>query len=637
MDIPLTPLTISRQHASPYMSRFHRFDLFICLTLAFMTVLVYWDLFSHQFVIIDDPVYVSQNPDVQSGFSLQGIKWAFTTTRAEFWHPLTWLSYMLDTQFFGQRPAGYLFTNLLLHVFNALLVFVLLKTTTHNRWQSAVVAAVFALHPLHVESVAWIAERKDVLSSFFWLLTTGAYIHYVRNPRPMRYLVMCLTMALGLMAKPMLVTLPFGLLLLDYWPLNRWTFESSTRHQLRSALYLIREKIPLFLMAAIFSLIAFRVQRTGGGIGSTDQYAFADRVGNAIISYTSYLGQMIWPHKLAVFYPFPPEIPVWKVAGAACLLVGFTILALKSARRYPFLIVGWLWYLGTLIPVIGLVKIGDFSRADRYMYMPLVGLAVILAWGIPAALARLPRKNMALTVAAVIALAALSWSAHRQVRIWTNSFTLLSHALEATDNNFYAHFGLGHAYAGQGRYDQAAMHFSKAIHIKPTKVTLYNDLGRCLAAQGKIKTAGIQFEKALAINPRHPSAHFYLANIAVIQHQFQKSIYHFSEALRFHSDFSRNRTNAKITNLSDYQVLVSVYQSSQKLDREIRHYHELLTDNAQNLAALRKLIIAYSVKGDYDSALALLRVDKSASGRIREITEGYRNWNPITRPARKTD
>jgi len=609
-----------------YMNRPHRFDLIICLVLALSTVLVYWNIFSHQFVILDDPVYVSQNPYVQSGLTPQSVKWAFTTTRAEFWHPLTWLSYMLDTQILGARPAGYLFTNLLLHILNATLVFLLFRRITGAAWQSAFLAALFALHPLHVESVAWIAERKDVLSAFFWMLTLYFYYYYVERPGYKRYLTVCLFLTLGLMAKPMLVTLPFVLLLLDYWPLGRFKPERPLGASIPSALFLTREKIPLFLITAVFSLTAFLVQKTGGGLSSAEQYSFTDRIYNAIISYISYMWKSIRTHNLAVFYPFPDNFPIWKVGSAAFLLICTTILALKSARRYPFFIVGWLWYLGTLFPVIGLIKIGDFSMADRYMYIPLIGLAIIIAWGIPVILAKIPLKRIVLATAAAIALAGLILATHSQVRLWTNSFTLFEHTLQVTENNFFAHYGLGQVYAGQGKYDAAITHFSRAVQINPTKVTLYNDLGRGLAGRGNIKDARIQFAKALEIKPHNPATHFYLANILVIQNQFNKAIFHFSEVLRLHPDFSSFQSDAENTSESGYHELVSMYDTYYKLNQAIDQNQKIVSAHSQNLDALRNLVIAYSVKGDYDNALALLQIDKSAEGRIRDIVRGYSNW-----------
>jgi len=302
---------------------------------------------------------------------------------------------------------------------------------------------------------------------------------------------------------------------------------------------------------------------------------------------------------------------------------------LKSVSRYPFLIVGWLWYLGTLVPVIGLIKIGDFAMADRYMYIPLIGPAVIIAWGVPEMLARIPRNKFIAATAAVIALAVLSLATHRQVRIWANSFTLFEHALKVTNDNFFAHYGLGHVYSGKGDYDAASVHFSKAVRINSTKATLYIDLGRSLAGRGNIKDAKTQFVKALEIKPHYPATHFYLANVLVVQNQLNKAIYHFSEALRLHPDYGRFQSEVGIKSAPGYHELVSLYNNYQRLNRDIIHYQKILASNSQNVDALRRLLIAYSIKGNYDNAFALLQVDKSTHARIRDITRGYAAWHPL--------
>ena len=608
------------------MNRQYRLDLTICLAIAVAIVFVYWDLSRHQFVIVDDPVYVAHNPHVQSGLTPQSIKWAFTTTRAEFWHPLTWLSYMMDSQVFKGRPAGFLITNLLLHIFNSILVYLIFIRMTGSRWPSAFMAAVFALHPLHVESVAWIAERKDVLSAVFWMLTTYAYIRYVERPGWQRYLVVCGCLILGLMAKPMAVTLPFALLLLDYWPLGRLNPLKSPAASIPSALRLIREKLPLFMITAVFSLIAFVVQKSGGGIDPSGQYPLANRVCNAVVSYADYLFKLIWPRNLAVFYPFPEHFPILEVGGAAGLLVVLSVWAVKSARRYPFLIVGWLWFLGTLTPVIGLIKIGDFALADRYMYIPIIGPCIMIAWGLPAFLAGLPHKRAVLATAALTALAALTLATHWQVRIWTNSFTLFGHALQATTKNYYAHYGLGHAWAGQGQWDKAAGHFLKAVEINPAKATLQNDLGRSLARQGKLKEAAKRFTKALDINPRLSAAHFNLANVLVAKKQFDRAVFHYSEALKPHADTAAAGSGPA----PDYHELAAAYDTPAKINSAVRHNRKLLAANPDDLGALRTLAILYAVNGDYGNSFAVLQVDPSPPHRIRAIVRGYANW-PLVR------
>ena len=611
------------------MNRSLRLNLIICLILSLATILVYWNLSDHQFINIDDSVYVTNNPQVRSGLNGENLKWAFTTLKAEFWHPLTWLSYMLDTQLFGVNPAGYLLTNLLLHVFNTILVFLIFKMMTGATWQSSFVAALFALHPLHVESVAWIAQRKDVLSTFFWMLTMGLYVFYTRRPDYKRYLAVCLCFVLGLMAKPMLVTLPFVLLLLDYWPLGRFQSTHPSNTTGASVLILIREKIPLFILAIVFGIMAFWAQKSGGGISSLASYPLAARIANTPVAYATYIGKMIWPQYLACFYPFPNNFPIWQVGAAVLLLAGITLAALKSAKHYPFFITGWLWYLGTLLPVIGLIKIGDFAMADRYTYIPLIGLFIAIAWGLPEFLAKHRLKKPVLIIAAATTLTALSLVTLSQVRYWTSSHTLFEHALKVTGNNFFAHFALGNALASQGKIDQATDHFSEAVQIRPDKATLHNVLGRALASHGKFREAMPQFAQALEIKADFAPAHYLLAIVLVTRKQYTEAIYHFSEALRLHPDNAAGHAKPKMTPAAAYDNLTLRYRKQDAFIQSIRQDHKILYDSPRNYDALQRLVIAYSAKGNYDKAFSLLKVDKSADGCITAINRGYQNWKPL--------
>jgi cytochrome c-type biogenesis protein CcmH/NrfG len=606
-----------------------RKNIIICLFLASLTVLFYWDLTDHQFIGLDDYIYILDNKPVQSGLNRESVRWALTTTRAEFWHPLTWLSYMLDTQLFGVNPGGYLFTNLLLHVLNSLLLFLILQKMTGATWRSAYVAALFALHPLHVESVAWIAERKDVLSALFWMLTMGFYVHYAERPGPWRYLMVCLFYVLGLMAKPMLVTLPFTLILLDAWPLERINLGASPKAALVSALRLLAEKVPLLTLSAAASVLALVAQKRGGGLGSSDLYPIDDRIANAIVSYTAYIGKTIWPSKLAVFYPFPKDFSTILVAGSLLVLVIITVLAIRWARQYPFFIIGWLWFLGTLFPVIGLVKIGDFAMADRYTYIPLIGLFIIIAWGIPAMCANFRFKKRILTAAAIITLAGLSLVTLSQVRYWAHSVALFKHALQVTENNFFAHFALGRVYARQGRSDLSIAHFKEAVQINPQIAALHSDLGRVLATRGKFKKAIQKFNDALEVNPDFPEAHFSMANVLVAQQKYHKAIFHFSETIRLCPDLIAGQPNSPEFYPVGYDEIISSFQGKEGVDQEIRRYLEILSKNPGDFDTLRKLAIVYSVNGDYDEALALLRVNTSTDALIKAIKKGYKKWRLI--------
>jgi len=363
------------------------YTFLIYLLLAVSTFAVYWQVHNYDFVNYDDESYVSKNQSVKVGFTCDSIRWAFSTGHQGNWHPLTWLSHMLDCQLFGTDAGWHHLTNLLLHITNTLLLFAVLKRMTGTLWQCAFVAAVFALHPLHVESVAWISERKDVLSTLFWMLTMAAYLHYVKHPCVGRYLLTLLAFATGLMAKPMLVTLPFVLLLLDDWPLGRLqpaqTAEETYRQTLKSANYsqwqvsyrLVREKVPFFILSAVSGVVTFLVQQSGGAISSIEDASLVIRIANAFICYIKYIENMFWPSRLAIFYPHPLNtVSIWQAAVAALLLLLISILALRLTRNHKYFAVGWLWYLGTLVPVIGLIQVGDQALADRYTYIPLIGL-----------------------------------------------------------------------------------------------------------------------------------------------------------------------------------------------------------------------------------------------------------------------
>lgn len=369
-----------------------RRNIMVCLILILAIFTVFWQVRSHDFVNYDDDKYVTENRDVKAGLTTQSIIWAFTTTHASNWHPLTWLSHMLDISLFGLNPGWHHLTNLLFHIANTLLLFLILRGMTEEFWKSAFVAALFALHPLHVESVAWIAERKDVLSTFFWMLTILAYAYYVKHPVLRRYLFVLFSFLLGLMSKPMLVTLPFVLLLLDYWPLGRFQMEESgiTRnpkkhkskhpeYQKSIALRLVREKTPFFVLAGFSSIITFIAQQHGGTVRSLEFLPVKTRVANALISYVAYIGKMIWPFNLAVLYPHPgTTLPMWQTILAGLFLLFISYLVIRKVKKLPYLSIGWFWYVGTLVPVIGLVQVGAQSMADRYTYIPLIGLFIRL-------------------------------------------------------------------------------------------------------------------------------------------------------------------------------------------------------------------------------------------------------------------
>ena len=356
--------------------------LIICIFLTTVTLIVFWQVQNHEFLNFDDPLYVVDNPHVQRGLSLRSVWWSFGLFETgPNWIPLSWLSHMVDYQLYGLNPKGHHFNNLLLHIVNTLLLFIVLNRMTKAVWRSALVAALFAVHPLHVESVAWVSERKDVLSTFFWMLTLWAYARYVEKPGVKRYLPALLFFVLGLMSKSMLVTLPFLLLLLDYWPLGRLQVIGPVKPVVRQFLRLTREKTPFFFFFAVLCVLTFLGQQGANAVGSLDEFPLDIRVANALVAYMSYIGKMIWPHNLSFFYPHPGMVAWWKVSVSFLLLLCITFTAFKTLRSLPWVIVGWLWYLGTLLPVIGLVQVGFQAMADRYTYVPLIGMFIIVSWG----------------------------------------------------------------------------------------------------------------------------------------------------------------------------------------------------------------------------------------------------------------
>jgi protein O-mannosyl-transferase len=477
-----------------------RLTFVIAVALALCTFLVYSRVCRATFVLYDDELYVFANPKVLSGVTGAGTWWAFTSFYAANWHPLTWLSLQLDAELFGRQAWGFHLTNLLLHIANSVLLFLVLQRLTGNQTRSAVVAALFALHPLHVESVAWVAERKDVLSTLFWLLTLAGYAHYVENPSWCRYLLVAAPFALGLLAKPMLVTLPFVLLLLDYWPLRRLSFAPATLRRL------LLEKSPLFALSAVSCVVTWYAQQSYGAVQSLQGFPLEIRVGNALLSYVVYLRKTVWPVDLAVLYLHPGSaLSLWQAAAAGVILLAATALILKGAARFPYLAVGWLWYLGTLIPVIGLVQVGIQGMADRYTYVPLIGVFVAVTWAIADLTAHwhLQRVMIAFTAVILITCAVYAWI---QVRYWQDDVTLWQHTLQVTPNSMPAHKNLAEGLRRQGRLGEAMREYQTILAIDPEDSEAHNNLGYLLVMGDDLEGAIVHFRLALRMRPDYAEA-----------------------------------------------------------------------------------------------------------------------------------
>ena len=531
----------------------------ICLFLAAITLVVFSRTFHYGFANYDDDGYVYQNSVVQQGLTLSGIGWAFTHTTAAIWHPLTMISYLLDDQFYGLNAGGYHVTNVVLHATVVLLLFLVLREATGALWRSAFVAAIFAIHPLRVESVAWIAERKDMLSGIFFMLTLWAYIRYVRLPFSVaRYLVVILFFALGLMCKPMLVTLPFVLLLLDYWPLQRFSPSTLPR--------LILEKIPLFLLSLGACIAAVLAEKNA--IVPVAETALSLRIENALASYLTYLGQMFYPANLAVYYPLAGNFPFWKVALALAVLLAVSAGAFHWRRRRPYLIVGWLWYLGMLVPVIGLVQMESQAHADHYTYLPQIGLYFALAWGVTELCYRWQHSRWALSTIAVLTIGIFSLLSFNQTSYWRDSESLWNRALACKYDSWLAHNNLGMSYISQGQVDQAIEQYQKAIEIDGNAPLTHFNLGAAFAQSGELGPAIGEYQKALQLQPDYLQARNNLGDALLRTGQTDAAIDQFQEALKLSPQSTMLRNNLAFIFLRNGRVSEAVDEFQQVLEIE---------------------------------------------------------------------
>ncbi len=551
-------------------------DMLLSLALMIAVLFVYWNVQRYEFLRFDEELYVTKNAHVLAPLSWAKIRWAFTAMDAGIWHPLTWLSLMLDHELYGLYAGGYHWTNVVLHGLGTVLLFMALRRMTARAGGSFVVALLFGIHPLHVESVAWVAERKDVLSGLFWMAALWFYGAYVEQGGWWRYLLVLASFVLGLLSKPMAVTLPFVLLLLDYWPLRR--LEIGCGHSEEAGLvskgtqrkrpsWLLLEKVPFFLLSAFFSLLAFHAQNYAGAVLPLESLPFSTRIGNALISYNRYLGKTFWPSDLAVFYPYPTVRPFLQIAAAFIFLVLVTAMVLYWRRRYPYLLVGWFWYVGTLIPVIGLVQVGSQSMADRYTYIPLVGVFMMFAWGFYAVRKKWPQGKAVLVSAAAVLAVFLVVAAHQQVQYWQNSVSLFSHAVSVAKQNYVAHNNLGAALMDRHDYDGAARHFARVLEIKPESIGAENDLGGALFKLGRIDDALVHYREAIRKNPEYADAERNLADALTAKGDVQEAVEHYRRALALQpkNPEAHNNLGVALFHLGDQEAAVRHIEEALRL------------------------------------------------------------------------
>jgi tetratricopeptide (TPR) repeat protein len=627
------------------------------------SLIAFGRILGNDFTNFDDNIYITENNHIKAGLNSETIKWAFSAVVSSNWHPLTLLSHALDWSLFGANASGHHLVNLLLHIGSVLFLFFFLEKTTKSLWPSAFVAALFALHPLRVESVAWAAERKDVLSMFFGMATLYVYALYVEEHKLSRYFL-CLTLfALGLMAKPMLVSLPFVLMLLDFWPLGRWqqalapvkvpaaasersekkktkqrkddsTKEKKISTPLTSRSPIIRsllwEKAPFIFLTTFSSIVTIWAQSKGGAVASMEQLSFLARVLNATMSYISYIYKIFWPVDLAVFYPYEDPFLQLPVAGALLILIAITIIVIYTIKKLPFLFVGWFWYLGTLIPVIGLVQVGRQAMADRYTYLPSIGIGIMLAWGIVYLLPKEKLRKIILIPAAVIVLSVLTFLTWQQCGYWKNGIELFNHTLHVTKNNDLAHYNLansldeqgkveeaivhyreaiainpyhdsahcnlGASLATQGKTEEAITHYLVAIKINPLQYAAHSNLGIALAAQGKNKEAIAHYLAAIKINPDYADAHYNLANLLLKQGQIDQAISHYLEAVKLNPDHDNAHYN-----------LADVLVKQGNIDQAIEHFRKAVRINPSSFASLNNLGVNLEKQLKHDEAIHYYR------------------------------
>lgn len=609
--------------------------ILICTALVLVALIAYWGVWRDEFVNFDDNRYILENPNVLTGITAKNLAWAFNVGFGGNWHPLTWMSHMLDCALFGLNPAATHGINLALHITSTILLLLVLLKMTRCRWQSAFVAALFAVHPLHVESVAWAAERKDVLSTLLWMLSTMAYVFYVEQPSWRRYFPVAGTFTLGLMAKPMVMTLPFTLLLLDIWPLRRVRV---------GPLRLVLEKLLLFVLSVGSGIVTLIAQTRGGALKTMGLIPIGLRLENALVSYATYILKMLWPRGLAVLYPLPLQLlPVWQVLGAFVLLAGITVLVVRERNRRPYLVVGWLWYVITLIPVIGLIQVGSQALADRYTYVPLVGVFIMIAWAIPdLQRERKDRKAgsqfrhnqpqtpvtpaLPLVFASIVVVAVLAARTHIQVGYWQNDLSLFGRAVECTKNNYVMHNLFGLALDDAGRVEESMAQYHEALRIQPDYALARLNLGIELYERlNKPKEALEQFQLAIKDSPDNADLYYNLGVVLAQLKDFQGAVAQYEKAIQLKPSDIKTRTNLgqALLDLGRADEAINQFRSALKIDASsievrsgladalffkhdiagaVREYREVIRMRPDLGSAHSNLAMLLFTQGDYAGA-----------------------------------
>jgi len=558
----------------------------VFIILAAFTLAVYGQVCGYDFINYDDPAYITENSDIQTGLTKEGFLWAFSTKYFGLWNPLVWLSLMADYELYGLHAGGYHVTNLVLHILSTLLLFWLFHRMTGALWKSAFVAAFFALHPLHVESVAWVSERKDVLSAFFWMLTLCFYVVYTEKQSIQRYLLVVFSFVLALLSKPMVVTLPLIMILLDYWPLKR--FENQNRLS-DTIVWQLKEKLPLIILSAVFSVITIFTQHDSSGV----YFSPVARLANAPVAFMTYLVKTFWPYDLTVFYPFPAEISVWQVITTACLIVIMMSFIIAKAKKRPYLFVGWLWYTIILLPVIGIVQVGNHSMADRYSYLPLIGIGVMLAWGVPTLLRHKTSSKKILLLAAIVFLAFLTLLTGQQCGYWKNSNTLFSHALHTTENNYIAHGSLGIALCKKGQTEEAIGHFNKAIRIRPDYYKPYDSRGVAYDKLGQYGHAIADFSEAIRLNPEYAASYNNRGAVYDKSGRHEIAIEDYNTAVRLKPEYADAYNNRGL-----------VFARLAQNQKAIEDFSKAISLNPFFVDAYNNRAVVYTVLDRYDLAVS---------------------------------